>query len=195
LSQSECWRPCRRRTRRRTRRRSRATVDTVGLAKNKVTIKRGDGTNITLGVKGFTKVSRNSVPTTLSGLALSDTITAQYFGAFALKLTVTGPAVTTTSGPVVVVNTGPGVLTIGSTSVFTNANSKICRNGKVVSLGKLTLHDTAVVHSSSSGVNSQEGDDADDVVANGPGEGEVKGTIGAIAGSQVTITPEGVGTP
>jgi hypothetical protein len=171
------------------------TVDTIDLAKSKVTIKQGNGTSITLGVKGFTKVTRNSASTTLSGIALRDTITAQYLGMTALKLTATGPAVTTTSGPVVGVNLGTGVLTIGSTSIFTSANTKISRNGQVVSLGQLTLQDTAVVHSSSSGGNSGEGDDADDVVADGPDEGEVKGTITAIVGSQVTITPEEGGTP
>ena len=31
------------------------TVDTIDLAQNKVTIKQGNGTSITLGVKGFTK--------------------------------------------------------------------------------------------------------------------------------------------
>lgn len=160
------------------------TVDTIDLAKKKITIKRADGTSLTLGVNAFTRITRNSASTRLRRVALRDAITAQYFGTTAVKLKATGQAVTTTSGPVVGVNTGTGVLTIGSTSVFTNANTKISRNGKVVSLGKLTLHDTAVVHSS--------GDDdaADDVVVNGPEEGEVEGTIKAITGQEVTIMPK-----
>jgi hypothetical protein len=159
------------------------TVDTIDLAKKKITIKRADGTSLTLEVNAFTRITRNSVSTKLRRVALRDAITAKYFDTTAVKLKATGQAVTTTSGPVVGVNTGTGVLTIGSTSVFTNANTKISRNGKVVSLDKLTLHDTAVVHSSGD-------DDADDVVVNGPEEGEVKGTIKAITGQEVTITPK-----
>ncbi len=170
------------------------TVDTIDLAKKKITIKQGDGTSLTLGVKAFTRIMRNSAPTTLSGLALGDSIRAQYFSQTALRLTATGAAVTTASGRIVALSTKTGVITIGSTNIQTSAHTKISRNGKVVSLGKLTLQDTAVAHLSPGAAKSEEGDDANDVVANGPEEGEVEGTISAINGQKVTITPEEGGT-
>ncbi len=175
------------------------TVDTIDLAKNNITLKESDGTKLTLGVKPFTRIIRNSASTELSGLALNDSITAQYFGQTALRLTATGAVVTTASGPIVALSTGTGKITIGSTTIQTSAHTKISRNGKVVSLGQLTLNDTAVAHLSSgaasSAVKSEDGeDDADDVVADGPEESEVKGTITAVpndpnAPQQITITP------
>jgi len=172
------------------------TVDTLDLATKQMTIKRSDGTKLTLGVKAFTRITRNSAATTLSGLALGDSVSAQYIGHTALKVTATGAPVTTASGRITALSTGTGVITIGSTSVQTSAHTKISRNGKVVSLGLLTLNDTAVAHISTGAAKSEEGnDDADDVVADGPDEGEVKGTISAINGQQVTITPKEGGTP
>jgi hypothetical protein len=98
-------------------------------------------------------------------------------------LTASGPAVTAASGKASAISSPSGALSIGSQQLQTNANTRISRNGQIVSLRKITLRDTLVAHVAM-GTNI-----ALDMLADGPPESEVHGIISAIVGSNVTITP------
>lgn len=165
------------------------TVHTVDVAKRNVTIKTSAGTSVKLSA-GRTALTRNGARVTLNGLVLNDTITAQYKVSTlsATSLSATGPAVATTSGKAGSVSLASGTITIGAQKLQTNAGTRISRNGQIVALRQVTLKDSLVVHTTQ-GTNV-----ALDVVSSGPSEGEVQGVIGAISGSNVTITPDD-GTP
>ncbi len=169
------------------------TIDPVARTLN---IKLANGTSVTLFVAGRTSITRNSVPTNLEGLGLRDGITARYrsFKLVATVLDATGPAVQSVSGSVTDLNMSSGVLTVGSESVQTTANTKISRNGLVVSLSKITKYDAVVVQIATASAAAVAAATASSVVASGPTEDEVHGAINAISGSDVTITPDN-GTP
>ncbi|MBM2812182.1 MAG: hypothetical protein HW416_2941 [Chloroflexi bacterium] len=170
------------------------TIDPVAKTLN---IKLATGTSVTLRVARRASITRNSVPTNLEGLVLRDNITAKYraFNLSATVLDATGPAVQSVSGSVTDLNMSSGVLTVGSESVQTTANTKISRNGLVVSLSKITTHDTVVVHIATTSAVARSAATASSVVASGPVEDEVDGAISAIAGSNVTIAPTNGASP
>jgi len=170
------------------------TIDPVAQTLN---IKLANGTSVTLRVARRVSIERNSVPTNLEGLVLRDNITAKYrsFNLVATVLDATGPAVQSVSGTVTDLNTSSGVLTVGSESVQTTANTKISRNGLVVSLSKITKHDAVVVHIATASAVARSTATASSVIASGPTEDEVHGAISAIIGSNVTITPNNGTSP
>lgn len=168
------------------------TVQTIDVAKNKITIKTGVGTSVNLAVGRSTAITRNGAPSLLRDLTLNDSVTGQYkvSSLAATRLTASGPAVTSAVGKATSISFARGVLSIGSTNLHTTANTRISRNGKMVSLRQITLRDALVAHAAS-GTNV-----ALDVVASGPPEAEVHGVITDITGSTVTITPDdGVSPP
>lgn len=170
------------------------TIDPVAKTLN---IKLANGTSVTVSVARRALIRRNSVPTNLEGLVLRDNITAKYrsVNLVAIVLDATGPAVQSISGGVNDLNMSSGVLTVGSESVQTTANTKISRNGLVVSLSKITKHDAVVVHIPTASAVAGSAATASSVVASGPTEDEVHGAISAITGSNVTITPTNGASP
>ena len=162
------------------------TVYTIDTARRNVTIKTSAGTSIKLAVGRSTSMTRNGSAVTLKGLALNDTVSAQYKVSrlSATTVTASGPAVTTASGTASSVSFAAGVLALGSQNLQTNAGTRISRNGQIVTLRQITLKDTLVVHVAT-GTSI-----ALDVVGDGPNETEVHGVISGISGNNVTITPD-----
>jgi Cu/Ag efflux protein CusF len=176
------------------------TLYMVDTKAGTVTLKDGGGglTNLKVGRKS--KVLRNNRKSTLSGLALGDQVRALYDNSHnAQQLGATGPVVSTVQGGVGNVASSTGVVQIktGQTAknAQTSSQTRVVRNGKIVSLKSLTLRDRVTAHLAPGGslVSRVEGaDDAVDLQAEGPEEAEVKGTITAIdtVANTITVTPE-----
>jgi carbon monoxide dehydrogenase subunit G len=152
-----------------------------------VTIRTSVGTSVRLSVGKSTSITRNGATVTLKDVALNDSVTAHYKVSrlSVTTLAASGPAVTTTSGRASTMSTAGGTIALASTTLQTNANTRISRNGTIVGLRQLTLKDALVAHVAT-GTNV-----ALDILSDGPDEGEVQGVISAISGNDVTITPGG----
>ena len=161
------------------------TVQTIDVGKRKITIKTGTGTSVKLAVGRSTAITRNGAQGSLADLTLNDSVTGQYKVSrlTATALTASGPTVTTVSGSTNSVSRASGVLSIGLNQLQTNANTKIARNGQIVSLRQITSRDTLVAHVPI-GTNV-----ALDLLADGPEESEVEGVISTIVGNSITIAP------
>jgi hypothetical protein len=161
------------------------TVNTIDVAKKNITIKTSTGTSVKLAVGRSTAITRNGGQSSLANLALNDSVTGQYkVSTLAAKaLTASGPAVTSVSGQTSRVSLASGALSVGPNQLQTNANTRIARNGQIVSLRQITGRDKLVAHVAM-GTNV-----ALDVLANGPLESEVRGLILTITGASITITP------
>jgi len=161
------------------------TVNTIDVAKRNITIKTSTGTSVKLVVGRSTAITRNGGRSSLANLALNDGITGQYkiSTLAATALTASGPAVTNVSGRTSRVSLASGALSVGPNQLQTNANTRIARNGQIMSLRQITGRDTLVAHVAM-GTNV-----ALDVLANGPLESEVRGLILTIVGPSITITP------
>jgi hypothetical protein len=166
-------------------------VHTVDLARKSVIIKTSVGTSVKLSVGKATSITRNGAAVTLKDLALNDSVTAHYKVSrlSVTTLAASGPAVTTTSGQASTVSAAAGTIALGSTTLQTNANTRISRNGTIVGLRQITLKDALVAHVAT-GTNVTL-----DILSDGPDEGEVQGMISAISGNDVTITPGGAAPP
>lgn len=167
-------------------------INTINLEKRTINIKKADGTGVTLRVKSKTPVVRNGSRTNLNGLALRDSVTVRYVSLrmVAVKISATGPKVETVSGDVKDVAMGDGTITVGSQVVQVTASTKISRNGLVVSLSEITNKDSVVVHVAGDEARAAAAASAEDVVAEGPESGSIEGTISALSGNNVTITPD-----
>lgn len=160
-------------------------INTINLRSKTVSIKKNGGTLLTLKAIATTAFIRNGVTSSLKGLSLRDTVTAVYnpSNQIALRFKAKGPAVRGISGTVTAASKSNGVVTVGKTKIQITSQTRISRNGKLVSLSSLTHKDTLVAH-------VQAGSNvAVDLVDDGPAEGEVRGTIAAINGNNVTIDP------
>ena len=167
------------------------TVHTIDPAKRSIVIQTSTGTSVKLSVGRSTSITRNGGPASLPDLTLNDSITGQFKVSrlTAMALTASGPAVTNASGKAQSVSLASGALSLGSMQLQTNANTRIARNGQIVSLRQITSRDTLVAHVAL-GTNV-----ALDVLADGPEESEVQGVISAISGNNVTITPDDGSAP
>ena len=162
------------------------TIQSIDPAARSVTIKTAAGTSLKLSVGGRAAIERNGARSGLNGLTLDDSVTVQYRATTrSLKqLSSSGPAVTTAVGRASVVSVATGTLGIVGKTLQTNASTRIIRNGHVVALRQITLKDMLVGHVPA-GTNV-----ALDVLASGPEQDEVHGTITNIDGANVTITPD-----
>jgi hypothetical protein len=161
------------------------TVQTIDVAKRNLTIKTSIGTSVKLVVGGSAAITRNGGRSSLANLALNDGVTGNYKVSTlaATALTASGPAITSVTGKTSRVSLASGALSVGPNQLQTNSNTRIARNGQIVSLRQITGRDKLVAHVAM-GTNV-----ALDVLANGPLEIEVKGLIQAIVGNSITITP------
>jgi hypothetical protein len=162
-------------------------INTVDFAKKKINIKLAGGKNLTLLVPASASIKRNGAAATLKGLGLRDDITVKYVSGkkVAASLNARGPNVTQRSGSLGAIDTRTGIIRIGLKSYRTSSNTKIARNGQLVSLNRLTRKDSVVLHVKP-GTSSVR-----DILSCGPEEGEVEGTIAAIqpAANTITIAP------
>jgi predicted RNA-binding protein len=166
-------------------------INTIDTVKRKVNIKLSDGSAVTLKVPLIAKITRNGSGTVLGNLVLRDTVIVKYDSATknTVLLRASGPKLSRSSGQVMNVLRASGIVKIGMKSFKTDANTKISRNGKVVSLGHLTRKDNVSVHTLLGTVQMPL---AVDIIGNGPDESEVEGIIIAvdIFASKVTIKPD-----
>jgi len=158
-----------------------------------LTVKAADGKQVILQVNPSSRLTRNGASVRLTSLALRDSVTAQFErnSLRVMTLQARGPAVDTTRGGLLGVDpalqslsvrtpAGPRDFQITSATLFV-------RNGRAATAGDLTVHDMLLVHSLAAASGAPT---AADVEADGPEADEVEGTISAIAGSDVTITPK-----
>lgn len=171
-------------------------INTINLATKHITIKQTDNSTVTLKVKKATVIERNGKTVKLKALVLRDTISTRYLAStrVARKLNVTGPKNQRVSGALNNAIKGSGTVTIGDKTITATANTKISRNGSIVSLSQLTRKDKVTAHFTTGAANAPSSIEALDMIADGPDEGEVHGLIAAINGNQVTVTPNN-GTP
>ena len=164
------------------------TINTIDLAKRTINLKLADGSRVTLKAPGTAAITRNGSKTSLNGLTLRDTAAVKYTTATQniLSLKSTGPVVSKSNGTVKNVRDTMGTVTVGTKKFKTNAKTKIARRGLVIPLGRLTRHDTVVVHARPNTTL------ANDILSCGPEESEMEGTILAIdleAGT-ITVSPD-----
>jgi Cu/Ag efflux protein CusF len=181
------------------------TLYIVDVTGHTVTLKDANGTATILNVTRKSKIVRNKKKTTLSGLVLGDQVAAQFDTSNnAKQLAATGPVVSTVQGGVgsVVSTTGVVQIETGRTSknAQTSSQTRVVRNGKIVSLKRLTLVDKVRAHltpGSSAIAPTTGAEDAVDLQVEGPEQSDVSGTITGIdlVAKTVTITPEEDGAP
>lgn len=166
-------------------------IHTIDLKAKMLTVKKADHSTVTLKYSKLTVIERNGKTVKVKALALQDAIKARYKANLAaVKFTVTGPKTGKVAGALTNALKGDGTVTIGATLVQTNAQTRISRNGKLVSLSQLTRSDTVVAHTKATTGNAPiSGTEVQDILASGPEDDEVHGAITAIAGTQVTIAP------
>lgn len=166
-------------------------IHTIDLKAKLLTVKKADHSTITLKYNKLTLIERNGKAVKVKALALQDTIKARYKANLtALKFIANGPKTAKVAGALTNALKGTGTVTIGTTQIQTNAQTRVSRNGKLVSLSQLTRADTVVAHTKIATFNaSTSANEAEDLIASGPADDEVHGVITAINGAQVTITP------
>lgn len=171
-------------------------IHTIDLKAKLLTVKKPDNSTITLKYDKLTEMERNGKSVKVKALALQDSIKARYkTNLTALKFTATGPKTGKVAGTLMNALKGSGIVTIGTTQVQTNAQTRISRNGKLVSLSQLTRQDKVIAHTQvTTSKAPSAGAQVQDIIAEGPENSEVHGAITAISASQVTIAPTN-GTP
>jgi hypothetical protein len=167
-------------------------IGTIDFVKKKINVRLNNGNILTLLVPASASIKRNGVRATLQGLGLRDDITVKYLrgNKVATSLNSRGPKVIQRSGSLKALDTRTGVIGIGSKSYRTNSNTRIVRNGQVVSLARLTRKDSVVLHIETGKSFVR------DILSCGPEKGEVEGWISAIppATNEIAIAPFN-GTP
>lgn len=166
-------------------------ISTINPVKKLIGIRLSDGSPVALKIPPTARIKRNGARAALESLVLRDSavVTFNATTGFATTVTTSGPKVVRGTGRVNSVLLASGLVRIGSKSYKTDANTRIARNGYVVSLGKLTRKDNVVVHTRPGTAKIPL---ALDIVGCGPAETETEGTIvgvDLVAGT-VTIKPE-----
>lgn len=166
-------------------------IHTIDPKAKSLTIKQADNSTITLKFNKFTGMERNGKAVKIRAFTLQDSIKVRYKANLtALKFTATGPKTGKVSGTVVNAIKGTGIVTIGTKEIQTNAQTRISRNGRLVSLSRLTRQDRVIAHTQASLSNAPVNEpEAEDIIADGPEDAGVQGAITAISASQVRITP------
>src|SRR5262249_48889052 len=102
------------------------SIQTIDLAGNYVTIKTAQGLSIKLSVGAHTVIDRNGTRSTMAGLTLNDSVTAQYKASTLTlrSVTASGPVVSTVVGPASGVSVAGATVAIGGKTFQTNASTK-----------------------------------------------------------------------
>jgi hypothetical protein len=167
-------------------------IVSLSTAAQTLTVQTGDGSQAIFHVTPNSHLWRNSSPVGLAGLALRDTVLTAQVDRKTLSLVslrARGPAITTTRGGLLGVDPGLQSLSVGTAAnphdfLLTPATLFV-RNGHAATAADLTARDSLLVHALVAATSEPV---AADVEADGPEEGEVEGTISAVAGGDVTIT-------
>jgi Cu/Ag efflux protein CusF len=173
------------------------TVYAIDTTAKTVTLKDAGDVLNTLNITRSSKITRNNKKATLADLVLGDQASVQFdVLRNAKQVAAKGPKVTTVRGGVLNVSGGTGVVQITTGNFGTNAQTRVLRNGKVSSLKSLTAHDTLKAHLAARGAPAPTvvagSGDALDVIAEGPEESELHGTVAVVdtTAGTVTITPK-----
>jgi hypothetical protein len=169
-------------------------IVSLSAAAQTLTVQTGDGSQAVFHVTPASHLWRNGSSVGLAGLALRDAVLTAQVDRRTLRvatLRARGPAVTTTRGSL-----GGLDPALQSLSVSTPAGPRdflitpatlFVRNGHAATATDLTARDSLLVHALAGATAEPV---AADVEADGPEAAEVEGTITAVSGGDVTITPE-----
>ncbi len=156
-----------------------------------LTIERAGGGQVMLRTTPDSNLVRNGSSVSLAALALRDSVTVRYdrSSSTVLDLRANGTSHTTVRG--VLAAATPAslsvVTTAGAKAFAMNPATLIVRNGRAAHASDLRRGDALLLHAVPA---AGGGALAKDVAADGPEEDEVEGSITAIAGPDVTITPK-----
>ena len=155
-----------------------------------LTVQSADGGQVILRTNAESTLVRNGNPVTLAALALRDSVSVRYdrSSSTVLDLRANGSAHATVRGVLArATKTSLSVVTAGGPKAFAmNSSTLIARNGRAAHASDLRRGDALLIHTVAAGGAAL----AKDVAADGPEEDEVEGSITAIAGPDVTITPK-----
>lgn len=167
-------------------------IGSLSPATRTVTIQKSDDTQVILRATEHTVLTRNGKPARFTALALRDQVTVQFRNSALVRLDAHGPALDSTRGVFTAFDAASNKLTMatvqGARSFLINASTLIERNGTPTTAQGLARGDALLAHSPA--VPAGTTATAADVVADGPEEEDVEGTITALSGQDVTITPE-----
>ena len=161
---------------------------TLNFGSKTMMVKQNNGTRVTLSFNQKTAIERNGKKAKVKALILQDTVQIKLkknSGIVALQ--ATGPAGKKVVGALNDAHKQEGVLEIGGKTVLVTSATHIARNGKIVSLSRLSRQDKIVAHVKPGESSASE---AFDLIAEGPENDELHGTISAISGDQVAIAPD-----
>jgi Cu/Ag efflux protein CusF len=164
----------------------------LSAAGHTVTIQKSDSTQVMLRAGEHAALTRNGKPAPFGALALRDQVSVVFRGSVLVRLAATGPALESTRGVFTGLNATSDLLTLatvhGARSFQLTSSTLIVRNGAPATAQGLAHGDALLVHSAT--ITAGATPAAADIEADGPEEEGVEGTITALAGQDVTITPE-----
>jgi len=161
---------------------------TIDLRAKTLQLRQDNGATKTLKFSKKTKFVRNGKNSRAKALLLRDALEIKYQANLnVIQVTATGPAGKRIAGKLNDAIKGSGMLSIDGKLVHSTAQTHIVRNGAIVSLSQLTRADTVVAHVKRNAANANAQTEAFDLIANGPKEQKVEGTISALTGNQIVI--------
>src|SRR5206468_3298058 len=110
------------------------TVHTIDLKAKTITIKKSDASTVTLKYNAATTIVRNGKTTKMKRVLLQDTIQAQVTKHVAVKIKTTGPQSRNVAGKLSDAFKGNGTVVINGKTVHVTAETRISRNGQLVSM-------------------------------------------------------------
>jgi Domain of unknown function (DUF5666) len=166
------------------------TVYTIDLKAKTITIKKSDASTVTLKYNAATTITRNGRSAKIKRVLLQDTIQAAVKNKVALKIKTNGPHSKNVAGILSDAFKGAGTVVINGKTVHVTPETRISRNGQLVSMSRLTKQDKLVAHLKTTGAESEGEGEALDLVGDGPEDGELHGVISALGANTVTVTPD-----
>src|SRR5436305_6110254 len=171
-------------------------IGSLSPATRTVTIQKSDGTQVMVRATGRTVLTRNGRAVGFAALALRDQAAVQLQGSALVRLDAHGPALDSARGVFTGFDATSQLLTMatlhGTRSFRVGTATLIERNGAPTTAQGLARGDALLVHSPPLAAGAPAGTiaTAADVEADGPEEDDIEGTITALSGHDVTITPE-----
>lgn len=166
------------------------TVYTIDLKAKNLTVRKNDSSTVTVKFNASTAIVRNGKVSKIKKVLLQDSVQVQVKNKIALKIKSTGPQSKQVAGKLNDAFKGDGTVVINGKTVHVTPETRISRNGKLVSMSLLTRQDTLVAHVKTSAGTSPNSQDALDLIADGPDDGEIHGLISALGANTVTVSPD-----
>ena len=167
-------------------------IGSLSPAGRTVTVQKGDGTHVILRVTDHSALTRDGKTVHFASLALRDQVTVQAQSSTIVRLDAQGPALDSARGVFTSFDATANKLTMatvqGARSFLISSSTLVVRNGAPATAQGLAHGDALLVHAPAAATGTTA--TAADIEADGPEEEDVEGTITAISGQDVTITPE-----